>query len=182
MKNLLFILLGFTCWILVSCAQPKSGDETSAAAASPDTTMAPAEITDPKYVEIGKKALANLSSGNMDGWTSIYADNARYYWNSGDSLIGKAAISEFWTKRRLEMIDSLDFSQAVYLPVKVNKPQSNEAPGTWLLSWYRVYAKYKNGKSMSQWMHILFHFDAQDKVDQVIHYRDNAPILAATGK
>ncbi|MFB9088469.1 hypothetical protein [Flavobacterium paronense] len=42
-----------------------------------------------------------------------------------------------------------------------------EKIGIWLLSWYQVTAKYKRGKSMTQRIHILYHFDNNDKVDQV---------------
>jgi hypothetical protein len=113
---------------------------------------------------------------------SSFADNAVYQWNNGDSLAGKAAITAYWKKRRGEVIDSLTFSNQILLPIKVNKPQSIEQPGVWLLSWHQVTAKYKTGKSMSQWMHTDMHFDASDKIDRVIQYLDRAPINAATKK
>jgi hypothetical protein len=118
----------------------------------------------------------------MAGYMASYADNAVYQWNSGDSLAGKPAISEYWTKRRTELIDSLTFSNEIWLPIKVNQPQSVEAPGIWLLGWYQVNAKYKTGKRMGQWMHIDFHFDATDKIDRVIQYVDRVPINAALAK
>jgi hypothetical protein len=119
----------------------------------------------------------------MDTWMSMFADNAKYFWNGGDSLIGKAAINDYWRKRRTEVIDSISFAYDIWLPVKVNESQQPmQTTGVWLLSWYQVSAKYKNGKTMSQWIHNDFHFDADKKVDQVVQYIDRAPINAALSK
>jgi len=79
-------------------------------------------------------------------------------------------------------MDSITFSNAIWLPVKVNKPQSIEAPGVWLLSWYMINVKYKTGKRVVQWIHTDLHFDANDKIDRVIMYLDRAPINEATKK
>ena len=111
-----------------------------------------------------------------------YADNAVYAWNNGDSLTGKAAIAEYWKKRRTEAIDTISFSNDIWLPVKVNQPQRTEAPGVWLLGWYQTAAKYKTGKSMSQWIHTLIHFNNEDKIDRVLQFLDRAPINAAMKK
>jgi hypothetical protein len=183
MKNLLFlflILLGIG-WI--SCA-PQKPAEAAAEGTAADTTKttAPAEFADPKYVDIGKQLMSQFESGNIDGYMSAFADNAVYHWNNGDSIAGKAAISDFWKKRRADVIDSISFTNKIYLPVKVNKPQATELPGIWLLSWYTTHAKYKTGKSMTQGMHAVMHFDANDKIDVVYQYRDNALIEAAMKK
>jgi hypothetical protein len=183
MKNLLFlflILLGIG-WL--SCSPQKPAEE-AAAGTNADTTkaVAPAEFADPKYMEMGKKMLAQFASGNIDDYMTYFADNAIYHWNNGDSIAGKAAISDYWKKRRADVIDSISFTNQIFLPVKVNKPQSVESPGIWLLSWYQTFAKYKNGKSMTQGMHAVMHFDANDKIDQVFQYRDNALIEAALKK
>lgn len=171
----------------MSCAPQKDADDKAAATTASDTTKAkpapaPAEFADPKYAEMGKKSLAHFSSGDIDGYLADFADNAVYHWNSGDSLAGKAAIHDFWAKRWKEVIDSVSFKNEIWLPIKINKPQATEQPGTWLLVWYQVHAKYKSGKSMTQWMHLDFHFNDADKIDNVIHFRDNTPILAAMKK
>jgi hypothetical protein len=183
MKNLLFlflILLGIG-WI--SCAPQKPAEAATEGMAS-DTTQnaAPAEFADPKYMEVGKQMLRQFAFGNIDGYISNFADNAVYHWNNGDSIAGKAAISDYWKKRMADVIDSISFTNEIYLPVKVNKPQSTELPGVWLLSWYQTYAKYKTGKNMTQGMHAVMHFDANDKIDQVFQYRDNAIINEAMKK
>ena len=133
-------------------------------------------------MDVGKKGIAALSAGDVEGWMNGYADNAVYVWNNGDSIAGKAAITAYWKKRRTEAIDSISFTNAIFLPIKVNQPQSVEAPGVWLLGWYQVNAKYKTGKRMTQWIHTDMHFDANDKIDRVIQYLDRAPINAAMMK
>ena len=142
----------------------------------------PAEFADPKYSEIGKKGLADMSSGDIDSWINAYADNAVYMWNNGDSLAGKSAISSYWKKRRTEVIDSISFMNDIWLPLKVNQPQRMEQTGIWLLSWYQVSAKYKNGKRAGQYIHTDYHFDGSDKIDRVIQYLDRAVINAALKK
>jgi ketosteroid isomerase-like protein len=144
--------------------------------------MAAAEIGDPKYIAIGKAGLEAMHNHDVNSFTDKYADNVVYIWNNGDSLVGKAAVVKYWNDRFATVLDSLSFSNQIWLPVKVNQPQSIEAPGTWLMTWYMVSAKYKNGKSMHQWIHNTMHFNADDKVDRVLQFRDQAPIMAAMKK
>ncbi len=161
----------------------KSMDDKSMDAAAPVKETPATEIADDKYMEVGKKGLASMTSGDIDAWTSPYADNAVYLWNNGDSIAGKSAILEYWKKRRTEVIDSISFSNDIWLAVKVNKPQNvYHAPGTWLLGWYMVNTKYKTGKRMGQWIHTAMHFDASDKIDRVLQFIDRAPINAAMAK
>lgn len=179
MKKLMFLAL---CLSLFAACTHEVRHEQKTEAAVVETKPQPAEFADAKYAEIGKKMFAALSSGDMPGYLVNYADNAVYQWNNGDSLAGKPAISEYWTKRRMELIESLTFSNEIWLPIKVNQPQSVEAPGVWLLGWYQVAAKYKTGKTMGQWMHIDLHFDVADKIDRVIQYVDRVPINEAMKK
>ena len=185
MKKLMFWT--FCSFLFIACNDQKKEEtttETPAAAATSETKETPpVELADAKYMDIGKKGIAALSSGDIDGWMSSYADNAVYFWNNGDSIAGKAAITDYWKKRRTEMIDSINFSSDIWLPVKVNTPQQTaQLPGTWLLGWYRVDAKYKTGKKMGQYIHTAMHFDANDKIDRVVQYLDRAPINAAMKK
>ena len=143
------------------------------------SSMPQAEFADAKYTAIGRKNLDALSSGNIDAFVADFADNGVYLWNNGDSLAGKAAIADYWKKRRTDVIETLTYSNHIFLPLKVNKPQSVEAPGIWLLGWYQVDAKYKTGKTMSQWIHSDTHFNANDKIDRMIIYLDRASINQA---
>jgi ketosteroid isomerase-like protein len=176
MKRLFLIVLCAS--LFVGCkkemdAEPAVKDSTATEA------VAPLEFADAKYSEIGKNALDALSKGDMDAWMSNYSDNAKYYWNRGDSLVGKPAIDKFWRDRRSNVIETITFSKDIWLPIKVNEKGNVPMDGYWLLSWYQVTAKYKGGKTMSQWIHTTFHFDAQDKIDYVTQYVDMSAIDAA---
>jgi ketosteroid isomerase-like protein len=177
-KIFLFVLCAS---VFVSCKKEETAVKEMTAAAD-DTVTKPAEFADPKYAEMGKKSLAALEKGDMDSWMEMYADSAVYVWNSGDSLVGKAAIASYWKQRRVNVIETITFKDAIWLPIMVNKPQSVEAKGVWLLAWYKTTAKYKKGKEMTQWIHTDFHFDGNDKVDRVIQYVDKAVINAALPK
>jgi ketosteroid isomerase-like protein len=177
-KIFLFVLCAS---VSVSCKKEETTKKEVADTAA-DTIIKPAEFADPKYAEIGKKTLADMEKGDMDSWMNIYADNAVYVWNSGDSLVGKPAIASYWKQRRANVIETITFKDAIWLPIMVNKPQSVEAKGVWLLAWYKTTAKYRKGKEMTQWIHTDYHFDGNDKVDRVIQYVDKAAINAALPK
>ena len=186
MKRILFFIAG--CLVLAACNNKPAETTTaktdsSSATVTESKTPAQAEFADQKYTEIGKKMTDQLSSGDVDGWVSNFSDNAMYRWSSGDSLAGKTAILNYWKERRTKVIDSLTITSQVWLPIKVNKSQVEKAdiPGIWLLSWYMVQAKYKNGKKLIFWVHTDFHFDNADKVDLAIQYIDRAPINKALG-
>ena len=184
MKKMIFLAAG--CIFLFACNDAKKDDKTPApatdTAVTAKTEVPQSEFADAKYTEIGKNSLAKLSAGDVAGFVSDYADTAVYVWNNGDSLAGKKAITDYWAKRRSEVIDSVKFSKNIWLPIKVNRPQSVEAPGVWLLGWYLCEAKYKTGKRMTQWMHMDLHFNSADKIDRAIHYLDRALINAAATK
>lgn len=176
MKKLFFIILCAS--LFVGCKKDLDAEPAVMDSAATEA-VAPIEFADAKYSEIGKKALDALSKGDMDAWMSNYSDNAKYYWNRGDSLVGKPAIDKFWRDRRSNVIETITFSKDIWLPIKVNEKGNVPMDGYWLLSWYQVTAKYKGGKTMSQWIHTTFHFDTQDKIDYVTQYIDMSAISAA---
>lgn len=177
------ILLGTVCLIAVAACknEPEKATETTIIA---EATKAPApvEFADQQYVDIGKKAWALFEVGDIDGWAGKLADNVIYRWSSGDSLAGKAAVIKYWKDRRMNVIDSLQFSHGIWLPLTVNQPQSVETKGTWLLNWYNVKATYRNKHTLSFWVHTDMHFNSDNLIDEVISYLDRAPINAALGK
>lgn len=179
MYKLLFLIFVVS---ISACKEAKHA-ETDAASMAGDTVVAPVEFADMKYADIGKAGLAALSQGDIDKWMESFADKAIYRWNNGDSLVGKPAITEYWKKRRTEKIETITFENDLWLPLKVNTPGiPQQAPGNWVLGWYKTTAKYKTGKSMTQWIHTDTHFDANDKIDVVIQYLDRASINAALTK
>ncbi|MES1215903.1 MAG: nuclear transport factor 2 family protein [Bacteroidota bacterium] len=186
MKKVFLFLAG--CSLMIACnnkpVETVSAKTDSAATAATESKPTPqSEFADPKYTEIGKAMTEQLSKGDVDAWANNYSDDAKYRWSSGDSLSGKAAILDYWKSRRTKVIDSISFNSQVWLPIKVNKPQAGpDLPGIWLLSWYMVNVKYKNGQKLIFWVHTDSHFNASDKIDQSIQYIDRAPINAALAK
>lgn len=174
-----FILSG----ILLACNNSKTEADKTLVKEASDTKPQQAEFANPKYTDMGKQMMQKFESGDIDAWVNMFADNAVYSWSSGDSLAGKKAILNYWKNRRMNVIDSIHFSNDIWLPIKVNQPQRGpDMAGNWLLSWYQVETKYKNGKKLGFWVHTDYHFDANDKIDRAIQYIDMAPIKAATMK
>jgi|SRR5437773_6037231 len=172
------------CVILLACNnQQKSETDTKMASGTDSSSTKPqSEFADARYKDMGKKMQAQFESGDMDGWMINFADTAIYNWSAGDSLVGKKAIMDYWKNRRTNVIDSIKFTNDIWLPLKVNTPQRGpDVPGVWLLSWYQVNAKYKNGKKLGFWVHSDYHYNKDDKIDRVVQYIDRAPINAALG-
>ncbi len=175
MKKLLpFFALGIA---LFACNSPKP--ETADATTAPaEVKSAPVEFADSTYVNICKQGLAGLSSGDVDGYTSALAEKALFQWNAGDSLVGKEAIVKYWKDRRGNVLDKLTINNQIWLGIKVNESKQTRT-GIWVFGWTNITASYKGGKSMSQWIHNAYHFDATDKIDQIVQFLDRAPISAA---
>jgi hypothetical protein len=182
------LMIASASLLLLSCSNKKNQESASNGSDTSGTKMESktppqSEFADARYTEMGKKMLAQFQNNDVDSWISDYDDNAVYQWSSGDSLAGKKAISDYWKNRRNNVIDSISFSNDIWLPIKVNTPQRGpDAPGIWLLSWYQVNVKYKNGKKLMFWVHADHHFNANDKIDRTIQYIDRAPINKALGK
>ena len=187
MKKLFSLAAG--CCILLSCnnqpAPESTKTETTAVTAADAQPSAPkdVEFADTKYMDIGKAGLAAIAKGDVAGWLSGYADNAVYIWSAGDSLAGLPAITKYWTERRNQVIDSITFTNDIWLAIKVNKSQRGpDLPGVWLMAWYQFNTKYKNGKRAGGWIHHDMHFNEAGKIDRSIQYIDRAPINAVLGK
>ena len=177
MKKLTFVLLG--CTLVWACNQPKPTTEATVAQVTP-----PYEVGDSKYIDIAKNGLQSLCKGDIDVFIAGIADNAKFNWNYLDSLEGKQAIADYWKDRRSNVIDTLVTSNEVWLVLKANEPVAPNLPtGTWVFAWYKATATYKaTGKSMTQWIHQVQHFDANDKIDYTSQFLDRVPIQAALKK
>lgn len=180
------ILTAFLIMSILASCDSKTNDQTEANSTAASTTndsteMKPVEFADAKYMDVGKRFLSTFSKGDIDGWMTDWSDDGVFLWSSGDSIVGKTAISDYW-KARWSSLDSITFSNDIWLPITVNEPQAVEAPGTWLLGWYMFNEKFKNGKRIVQWAHDDLHFNDQGNIDRMIHYVDMAPIKAAMGK
>ncbi|MBA2762392.1 MAG: nuclear transport factor 2 family protein [Segetibacter sp.] len=180
MKQMITVLL---CGSLLFACNPSEKKDDESNQQKTNETDRGYVFGDDKYTDIANTSMNALSTGDADGFIAAYADNAVFRWSGGDSLNGKAAINNYWKKRRAEVIDSHSYSNQIWLPIKVDKPMTDgQLTGNYVLGWNMVHAKYKSGKSMSQRMHMVFHFDANDKIDRVTQYLDRVPINAAQSK
>jgi ketosteroid isomerase-like protein len=181
MKKIIFGV--FISAFLFACNNEKKDDKSAtdatATTASADK-KAGDELLDMSEGEAVKNALNAFSKGDIVAMTANYADDVRYQWSGGDSLVGKKAVQDYY-KGRWNLIDSLNFSDHIVLPVKVNMQQSPAAPtGKWVLHWAFAHVKYKNGKKLDFWVHNVNHYNDAGKIDFVGQYLDRHPIMEAT--
>ena len=184
MKKVLKLFV--VCLFFMACnSETKEAAATEPAAAEPAVAEtakkpAPAEILDMSLAAPVKKSLEAFTTGDIDAMTAEYSDNVRYGWSSGDSLIGRQAVKDYYTKRRA-LIDSISYSDYIFLPVQVNEAQSAYAPtGKWMLYWTFAHVKYKNGKRLNFWLHQVNHYNDAGKIDRATQYIDRGPIMAAS--
>jgi len=181
-----FFLVVIAATVLIACNNKKS-DEKTEGTDTTKTTMSstdkkPAtEILDLSAADPVTKSITAFSKGDLDGMVADYADNVRYTWSSGDSLIGKQAVKDYYAGR-WKLIDSISFSNDIKLPLMVNESQQPLAapPGKWVLYWTMTNVKYKNGKKLTFWQHSVNHFNDAGKIDFVGMYLDRHPIMEAT--
>jgi hypothetical protein len=176
MRALLILLL--TPVLFFSC-KTRTAEGKDEASATADNA---AEFADARFTDIGRRHMTMFQNGNIEGWAGMFANNVVFYYSGGDSLVGKKALIDYWTNRRANVIESLKISNDIWLPVKVNKPQqTQDVPGVWLFHWHQFDTKYKNGNTLTGWVHTAFHFDDNEKVDRAVQFLDRAPIQAASG-
>ena len=180
LSGLAFSLFLFSC---------SNGEKKEAATEPPMTAPATAEaekkpadveLLDMSMAEPVKKGMIAFTNKDVDGMTALYADNVRYTWSSGDSLIGKQAVKDYYSGR-IKLIDSISYSDFIFLPIKANVSQSQYAPtGKWMLDWAFAHVKYKNGKKINFWLHQVNHYNDAGMIDYVGQYIDRGQIAAAT--
>ena len=171
--------------LLIACNNEKPAEEaasTSSDAKSASGDKKPAtEVLDISEADGVKAGFAAFTKKDVEGMTANYDDNIRYHFSGGDSLVGKQATKDYWTGR-MNIIDSINYSEQIVLPIKINKSQSPkyEVVGKWVLAWNFTHVKYKNGKTLHFWVHTDFHYNDAGKVDIVVQYVDRHPIFEAT--
>jgi hypothetical protein len=123
-----------------------------------------------------------LCQGDIDAMAADFDDNIRFTFSSGDSLIGKKAVVDYWKNRRANIIKTLSISNRIMLPIMVNESQQPTAapPGKWVLFWGFTDVTYKNDKSLKFWAHSVNHYNAAGKIDFIGWYIDRQPIAEAT--
>ena len=178
------IFLGFlVSAFLIACNNEKEDDKTTTDGTNTSTTVdkkTADEMLDMSEGDGVKNSLMALAKGDIEGMSANYDDNIRFVWSSGDSLVGKKAVEDYY-KGRWKLIDSITFSDMIILPIRVNVQQSEFAPlGKWVLSWNFSHVKYKNGKKLDFWVHNVAHYNDAGKVDFMGQYIDRHPIMEAT--
>ena len=164
------VLLSVVVVLLTSCNQPK-----------PETVSAPAavEVGDSTKADLAKASYTALIAGDVDGFAASMSDDAVFYWNAGDSIAGKAAIVEYWTDRRANVIDTLEIKEDVWLPLKVNKLE-NAANGEYVLMWATLTSVYQfGGEPMIQRFHQVYDFNSEGKIKRITHYIDRHDVAKA---
>ena len=175
-------LFAFCAVVLSACDNAKKDEPATATSTTPSATdkKPMMEIMDMSSADVVKRSNDAFAKGDIDAMTADYDDNIRYTWSAGDSLIGKKAVQDYW-KSRWGLIESLSFSEHIYVPLLANELQTAYAPtGKWILHWNMVNAKYKNGKSVMFWSHNVHHLNDAGKIDFIGNYYDRAPIIKAT--
>jgi hypothetical protein len=177
-----FLLGVFISVFIISCSDKKEekAAPTETTVSSTETPKTGDQLLPMSETEGVKKGLIAFSKGDIEGMTADYADTARQLWSSLDSLVGKKAIQDYY-KSRWAIIDSLNFSDFVIVPLKMVEQQTPMVQtGKWVLAWSFAHVKYKNGKKIDFWVHNVYHYNSADKIDFVGQYLDRQPIVAAT--
>ena len=179
MKKIISVI--FIAAFLFACNEEKK-DETAAAEVKSDKPMAPVElIMDSNFVATVKATMTAFENKDVDGYTANMDDNIKFRWSGGDSLIGKQAVKDYYTGR-FNIIETIKFSNPIFLPLMANQSPNGgvTAAGKWMLYWYMVNVKYKNGKELHFWSHQANHYNSADKIDESAQYIDRHPIMEAT--
>ena len=180
MKKFLFGVLIST--IFISCAE-KAEEATTSETSAPttETKKAATELLDLSEADGIKAGFAALANRDVNAMTANYDDNIAYRWSNLDSAMGKKAVMDYWNGR-LNVIDSLSFSDLVLLPIRVNESQNPKyaRPGKWVFAWNLSHVKYKNGKWLHFWVHTDYHYNDAGKIDVVLQFIDRQPIVEAT--
>lgn len=181
MKKLLFGV--FTCFLLFACnqkAEEQTDTATATSSATAETKKTADELLPMSETDAIKRSLTAFSNGDLDGMTADYADTCFLLWSSLDSIRGKKAIKDYYVAR-WKLIDSINYSDHILVPLRVNLQQSQFAPtGKWILAWSFAHVKYKNGKKLDLWVHNVYHYNDANKIDFVGQYLDRHPIMEAT--
>jgi hypothetical protein len=153
---------------------PVENSERPAATDAANSIVLPASSTDGV-----KKAIEAYASGDIAAFTADMDENIKFYYPApGDSLVGKKAVVDFYTKRRA-MADSIQVVNPIYLGIR-NSTNPAVAQGDWLMAWYTYAIKYKNGKRVGLPIHIVQHMNNSGKVDIMAMYYDMHRVMEAS--
>ena len=181
MKKILPVI--FIAAVLFACNSEEKKAETSTTDSKTETGKAPVElINDSSFLASSKATMTAFENKDINGYTANMADNIKFRWSNGDSLVGLQAVKDYWSGRFNNVIDTIRFSNHIFLPVMANvSPNGGTTPsGKWMLNWHMVNVKYKNGKTLNFWVHNAQHYNDAGKIDDYAQYMDRHPVIEAT--
>ena len=180
MKKIISVI--FVAAILFACNNAEKKGDAAATDSKSETAKAPVElINDSNFINSTKAAMTAFENKDVNGYTANMDDKVMFRWSGGDSLVGKKAVQDYFTGR-FNIIETIKFSNHIFLPIMANvSPNGGATPaGKWMLHWYMVDVKYKNGKSIAFWAHNAQHYNDAGKIDVFAQYIDRHPIMEAS--
>ncbi len=182
MKKILLFFIIAACLFACNDAKQEATPAAADSKGTASTAKPPVElILDSSWIAATKASMAAFENKDINGYTADMDDNIKFRWSSGDSLTGKQAVKDYYNGR-FNIIDSIKFSNPIFLPIMANVSPNGGATmgGKWMLNWYRVNVKYRNGKKISFWVHNAQHYNDAGKIDDAAQYIDKQPIIEAT--
>jgi hypothetical protein len=176
-----FFIMAAACFVLLSCNNKKEEEKKSDVNTVTGTEKKPAmELLDPSTATPVIKMHEAWANRDLDGMVADLADNVKYTWSSGDSVMGKQGVKDYYAGR-LKLIKEYKILNKIVLPVQANESLAATVPGgKWILYWQEASVTYNNGKMIHFWIHNTNHLDDAGKIDFVGQYIDKAPIIEAT--
>ncbi|MEO7306025.1 MAG: hypothetical protein ABIR78_02080 [Ferruginibacter sp.] len=180
MKKIISVI--FVTVFLFACNNEDKKSETAATEVKTETGKAPVElIMDSNFVNATKATMTAFENKDVNGYTANMDDNVKFRWSSGDSLVGKQAVKDYYAGR-FAIIKTIKLSNPIFLPVMANvSPNGGQtATGKWMLNWYMVDVTYTNDKNLKFWVHNTQHYNDAGKIDECSQFIDRHPIMEAT--
>ena len=179
MKNLVLAMIAAVC--LFACTQPQEEAPQAEDIVSVEPTpVMGVSVTEEKYVPEIKAAMEAMGRGDIAAFTSIMSDDVVYMFNHLDSLAGKQAVNDWWQNRFDNDLKSISFNNNIWLSLDVEDPRyPTVEKGDYVMLWTLVTGTYSTGKTMTQFIHIVYHFNDQGRVDRVTQFVDRVPIMEA---
>lgn len=145
------------------------------------------DIGSTEYVEIMEQGMMHMQNMDFDAWGELMADDIEYYFPDGDAgtrtvITGKEALIDWWKNWEATTgVESMTFSEAVYLPVIAQEaPNYAGLTGPYVIS-YMSNEMVFNGTPVNLRMNITVHFNEENKIDRYYSYYDRSLIISAMG-
>ena len=92
---------------LFACNNEEKKSESAATEVKTEAGKAPVElIMDSNFVNATKATMTAFENKDVEGYTANMADDVKFRWSGGDSLVGKQAVKDYY-KGRFDIIDNI---------------------------------------------------------------------------